>query len=239
MVVSTLSPVGPRREHLIIRCVHRRPPLSIARFLQTDFSYKSARYYFCWFTVRRRNERTKRRTLFFAHHDDRSFPPPPRVTRLVHCRRGHADFGVPRSAPLGRTAASVSQPPRTRPDDTMPPKKVVEEEKLGPWALGRFSSNLKVRSSERSARALERAQTLEAFGDSFRPIAPSPLAASPSPPRRLPPAGGTDPRRGENALDSIPPLRLARARTPPPPARLRPRTHSSPPPFPASSTRAT
>jgi obg-like ATPase 1 len=26
----------------------------------------------------------------------------------------------------------------------MPPKKVVEEEKLGPWALGRFSSNLKV-----------------------------------------------------------------------------------------------
>ena len=27
----------------------------------------------------------------------------------------------------------------------MPPKKVVEEEKLGPWALGRFSSNLKVR----------------------------------------------------------------------------------------------
>lgn len=29
----------------------------------------------------------------------------------------------------------------------MPPKKVVEEEKRGPWALGRFSSNLKVRSS--------------------------------------------------------------------------------------------
>ena len=27
----------------------------------------------------------------------------------------------------------------------MPPKKVVEEEKLGPWSLGRFSSNLKVR----------------------------------------------------------------------------------------------
>uniref|UniRef100_A0A7S0RR38 Obg-like ATPase 1 n=1 Tax=Pyramimonas obovata TaxID=1411642 RepID=A0A7S0RR38_9CHLO len=26
----------------------------------------------------------------------------------------------------------------------MPPKKVVEEEKLGPWALGRFSTNLKV-----------------------------------------------------------------------------------------------
>ena len=28
----------------------------------------------------------------------------------------------------------------------MPPKKVVEEVKLGPWALGRFSSNLKVRT---------------------------------------------------------------------------------------------
>jgi hypothetical protein len=27
----------------------------------------------------------------------------------------------------------------------MPPKKVVEEEVLGPWSLGRFSSNLKVR----------------------------------------------------------------------------------------------
>jgi hypothetical protein len=33
----------------------------------------------------------------------------------------------------------------------MPPKKVVEEEVLGPWSLGRFSSNLKVR-----ARALQR-----------------------------------------------------------------------------------
>ena len=27
----------------------------------------------------------------------------------------------------------------------MPPKKVETEEKLGPWALGRFTSNLKVR----------------------------------------------------------------------------------------------
>ena len=27
----------------------------------------------------------------------------------------------------------------------MPPKKVVVEEKLEPWALGRFSSNLKAR----------------------------------------------------------------------------------------------
>ena len=27
----------------------------------------------------------------------------------------------------------------------MPPKKVEIEEKLGPWALGRFTSNLKVR----------------------------------------------------------------------------------------------
>ena len=26
----------------------------------------------------------------------------------------------------------------------MPPKKVVEEERLGPWALGKFSSRLKV-----------------------------------------------------------------------------------------------
>tara|TARA_B100001778_G_C18298145_1_gene498549 strand:+ start:243 stop:461 length:219 start_codon:yes stop_codon:yes gene_type:complete len=33
----------------------------------------------------------------------------------------------------------------------MPPKKVVEEEKLGPWALGRFSSNLKVRRKPPSA----------------------------------------------------------------------------------------
>jgi len=29
----------------------------------------------------------------------------------------------------------------------MPPKKVVEEEVLGPWSLGRFSSNLKVRAT--------------------------------------------------------------------------------------------
>jgi hypothetical protein len=27
---------------------------------------------------------------------------------------------------------------------TMPPKKVIVEEVLGPWALGRFSTNLKV-----------------------------------------------------------------------------------------------
>ena len=104
----------------------------------------------------------------------------------------------------------------------MPPKKVVEEEKLGPWALGRFSSNLKVRSLKRSSRALGRSQTLAAFGDSFRPIATSPLDASPSPPRRVSPAGGTDPRSREDALDSIPPIRLTRVRTPPPPARLRP-----------------
>jgi hypothetical protein len=34
----------------------------------------------------------------------------------------------------------------TKDKNKMPPKKVVEEEKLGPWALGRFSSNLKVRA---------------------------------------------------------------------------------------------
>jgi hypothetical protein len=28
--------------------------------------------------------------------------------------------------------------------DTMGPKKAVEEEKMGPWALGRFSNRLKV-----------------------------------------------------------------------------------------------
>ena len=32
----------------------------------------------------------------------------------------------------------------------MPPKKVVEEEVLGPWSLGRFSSNLKVRACVRA-----------------------------------------------------------------------------------------
>ena len=36
----------------------------------------------------------------------------------------------------------------------MPPKKVVEEEKLGPWSLGRFSSNLKVGAARRQSATL-------------------------------------------------------------------------------------
>lgn len=32
----------------------------------------------------------------------------------------------------------------------MPPKKAVEEEVLGPWSLGRFSSNLKARTTRKN-----------------------------------------------------------------------------------------
>jgi len=48
--------------------------------------------------------------------------------------------------PVSLVGASLSDP-RTQPGPSlreMPPKKVEPEEKLGPWALGRFTSNLKV-----------------------------------------------------------------------------------------------
>jgi len=45
-----------------------------------------------------------------------------------------------------RLAAGASPPaPNLEAPPAMPPKKVVQEEVLGPWSLGRFSSNLKVR----------------------------------------------------------------------------------------------
>lgn len=39
----------------------------------------------------------------------------------------------------------------------MPPKKVESEEKLGPWALGRFTSNLKVNLARPRLTATARA----------------------------------------------------------------------------------
>ena len=236
MVVSIPS-VGPRREHLS-SSTRPPPPALILRFLQTDFSHVSARVLSASSRFVGIVSELSDGHSFFARCS-RSFVPSAAAPHLTaHCRRGHADFGVPRSAPLGRTAASVS-PPRAHDQKRPCRRRRWSRRSSGPGALGRFSSNLKVRSLKRSSRALGRSQTLAAFGDSFRPIATSPPDASPSPPRRVSPAGGTDPEQGGRPrLDPDP----AHARPhPPPPARLRPRDRHSLLlfPLPTSSTPAT
>jgi hypothetical protein len=77
-----------------------------------------------------------------------------------------ADQSRAAAAAAVKNAARARRPhPRPSSTQTMPPKKVVEEETLGPWALGRFSSNLKVRvvvsepPLDRSSRDRRKKQT--------------------------------------------------------------------------------
>ena len=98
----------------------------------------------------------------FVYHVSCIIAPLGRLPRGVACWKSHHDIIIVSSSLLH--ARTIK----------MPPKKQVEEEVLGPWSLGRFSSNLKVRARRREANErTNESRRLRAGNEMIRAIFPA------------------------------------------------------------------